>query len=239
MSTITLKYSDLITQYSGDGDFGEWLDKFELVVKLQAVKEPEKFLPLFLTAGAFAVYQSQSDATKGDYNLVKSTLLKAFSSNCFSAYDQLRSRNLRPGETVDSFVAELTRLVGLVCSAPDDELIKCAFICGLPESVQSQMQASCLLSNMSLSETVAKARSLVPCRDLCLVSTRSVSRKQSDVRSGRRHLRCYECGSEEHLVRRCPKKRGESNGRYCFVCGDKDHLAPSCPQKKTQPSKNE
>ena len=195
MSTISLKYSDLISQYSGEGDFVEWLDKFELVVKLQDVKQPEKFLPLFLTAGAFAVYQSLSGDTKKDYDLVKSALTKAFSSNSFNAYEQLRNRRLKPGESVDCFAAELSRLVGLVSAAPDMGLLKCAFVCGLPETVQTQIQASCLLASMSLPDIVEKARSLVSCRDeghLCLVSGHNSFRGQSGGRNFRRRQKCYE-----------------------------------------------
>ena len=236
MSSVNLKFSDLIAQYSGDGDFVEWVDKFELVVKLQAVKEPEKLLPLFLTAGAFAVYQTQSDATKGSFEEIKKALTTAFSSNCFDAYDQLRTRHLKVGESVDSYVAELTRLVGLVCTSPDDGLVKCAFVCGLPESIQKQIQASCSVATMTLSEVVGKARNLLPRRDMCLISARDVTHKQSGAR---RRVACFECGSEEHMIRNCPKKKGSSPGRFCFVCGEMDHLAPSCSQRKTQPVKNE
>ncbi len=169
-STISLKYSDLIPQFSGDSDFLEWLQKFQLVVDLQGVSAPEKFLPLFLTGDAFTVYQSQDAAVKADFLLIKKALKTSFSTNQFQAYSDLTARRLRPGESVDGFAADLVRLVSLVCDRPDDRLTKCAFICGLPEEVRSQIQASCLVASMSLSEVISKARSLVTNRERCFVS---------------------------------------------------------------------
>jgi hypothetical protein len=141
---------------------------------------------------------------------------------------------------VDSFVADLSRLAGLVCAAPDEGLIKCAFVCGLPEAVQTQIQASCLLVSMSLPDIVEKARCLVSRRDVCLLSAQGALHKHPGARKGGRRPSCYECGSEEHLLRGCPSRnKGVDSGRFCFVCGDKGHLSPSCPLKRTQPAKNE
>ena len=63
-SGISVKFADLIRQYDGTGDFLEWLEKLELVAALQNVADLEKFLPLFLSGGTFAVYKSLTDVAK-------------------------------------------------------------------------------------------------------------------------------------------------------------------------------
>ena len=62
---MSVKFSDIVRQNDGESDFFEWAEKLELVAKLQKVKELENFLPLFLTGGAFLVYQGLS----GEKNL--------------------------------------------------------------------------------------------------------------------------------------------------------------------------
>ena len=57
--SMSVKFSDIIQQYSGVGDFSEWIRKVEMVASLQGVKELEKFIPLFLCGGAFAVYEQE------------------------------------------------------------------------------------------------------------------------------------------------------------------------------------
>ena len=44
---MSIRFSDLIDKYDGTGDFAQWLDKVEMVAKLQKVKELHTFVPLF------------------------------------------------------------------------------------------------------------------------------------------------------------------------------------------------
>ncbi len=55
-----------------------WLQKVELVANLQGVKDLAKFVPLFLSGGAFAVYQSINADERGNYSKVKAVLCKLF-----------------------------------------------------------------------------------------------------------------------------------------------------------------
>ena len=54
MANVSLKYTDIISQFDGNGNFPEWLDKLELVAKLQNVKNMESFLPLFFIRRGFS-----------------------------------------------------------------------------------------------------------------------------------------------------------------------------------------
>ena len=63
--------SDIIGRYDGTNDFSEWLAKFELVARLQKLKELESIMALFLSKGAFVVYEGLSDDEKHDYGKLK------------------------------------------------------------------------------------------------------------------------------------------------------------------------
>ncbi|XP_054267042.1 uncharacterized protein LOC128989196 [Macrosteles quadrilineatus] len=161
MSGNGTRFSDLVKLYDGEGDFSEWLKKLELVCKLQKVKELQSVLPLFLSGGAFAVYDGLTDAVKSDYSALTQALQQAFSANCFQAYEEFISRRLLPGESVDVYASDLKRLAKLIDSSVSDEWIKSSFVHGLPREVQNQLKAACCLQDMELSKVLERARSLV------------------------------------------------------------------------------
>lgn len=243
MSRVTLKCSDLIRQYDGTGDFSEWVQKLELVASLQQIDKLHTFLPLFLTGGAFSVYQSLTAETKGDYDGVKRALTSAFSLNPFKAYEEFTSRRLMMGESVDVFLADLARLARLVTDSNTDGWLKCAFVNGLPEEAKAQLQAACSLSDMSLSDVVEKARNLVATREACLVSFRSKRGERAAPTGKVGAAMCFRCGENGHISRYCPKRAGVGGDggalRSCFVCGERGHLAAACPKRKSESSKNE
>lgn len=239
-----VRFSDIIRQFNGDGDdFAEWVEKLEFVASLQGVTDMEKFLPLFLSGGAYAVYQAIPIGDKNDYATVKSCLLKAFSADPFNAYEQFLSRRLLPGESVDVYLADLKRLAGLVDSTVSDHWLKCAFISGLPDNARSQLRAACSVDSMSLNGVLERARTLLKSAETCMVS---LARKPVST--------CFACGESGHFRRACPRmpaaigkfssssvRRGQAQGtRQCYVCGDSSHLAPACPSRYgAQGSKNE
>ena len=96
----------------------------ELVAKLQNVDELHVVLPLFLSGGAFAVYLS--DEIKEDYKEVKNALTTAFSASPATAYEEFINRRLKENESVDVYLAELTRLSKLISSHVSEEWIRCA-----------------------------------------------------------------------------------------------------------------
>ena len=147
MYIMSIKFNDLIEKYDGEGDFSEWISKLEFVAKLQKVDDLKNFFPLFLTKGAFAVYKTLS--LEEDYESIKEALTRAFSVNKFQAFDQLVARSLRINESVDVYLADLQRLLKLVDSDyVSRDVLKCAFVRGLPSELRSQMTAACSLEEM-------------------------------------------------------------------------------------------
>lgn len=233
---MSVKFSDIIKQFSGEGDFFEWVQKLELVAKLQKVTQLENFLPLFLVGGAFAVYQSLSDETKADYKLLKQALLDAFSPDALTAFEELKNRFLH-NESVDVYLADIRRLCRIVDSDVSDKFIRVSFLAGLPDQVKKQIRASTASDELSLSECVEIARKLVTVNTHCLASVSERSRNK---------IVCFECGEENHTKRTCPQLNkikctvcntvGHSaqscRRRACFVCGSFSHLANACPDRQ-------
>lgn len=221
------RFSDLIKQYDGEGDFSEWLKKMELVCKLQKVKELESVLPLFLSGGAFAVYDGLSEGVKKDYRALTEALQQAFSANCFQAYEAFISRRLLPGESVDVYASEIKRLAKLVDPLVSEEWIKCAVVYGLPTDVQTQLKAACSLQTMELAKVIERARSLVIGREPSLGAV--ASRESKGNIPNRR--KCFTCDKEGHLAWACPSKRRENVAKVvCYRCGEAGHYASKCEQ---------
>ena len=74
--SIPVKFTDLIKTCTGVEDFYGWVQKLELVANLQGIKELQTLLPLFLSCGAFAVYQGLNEEVKKNYSFVKAAQMK-------------------------------------------------------------------------------------------------------------------------------------------------------------------
>ena len=224
MARSQLRLSDIVSTFDGKSDFNEWVNKVELVAELQHVKKLETFVPLFLSGPAYAVYDGLDTTTKGDYGLLRTALLKAFSLSAFSAYDTFVSRRYIPGEAPDVYLADLRRLGRLVSPSLDDAWLKCAFVSGLPREVNIQLKASSAIEELTLAETVERTRIIITaCGGEVSCAARTdcdADKSQSVVRS------CTFCKGTDHFVRRCPEKLKTMT---CYECRQKGHLRASCP----------
>lgn len=227
---MSVKLSDLIQQFTGVGDFGEWVLKLELVATLQGITTLETFLPLFLSGGAFAVYNGLSVEKKKDYKKLKQALLDAFSLSPFKAFGAFKSRQLEVGESVDVFVADLKRLAGLVDSNVNESWIKWAFVNGLPQDASEQMLTLTALDKMGLEDVVVKARTVMESRNVSCVVVATDKADGNGNGNGTRKVKCYTCGREGHVARNC-MIGNSAVGRRCFNCGENGHLARFCSVK--------
>jgi len=218
--SVSVKFTDIIKVYDGESDFSEWLKKLQLVAKLQNVTDLVSFLPLFMSGGAFAVYEGLDDKVKTDFVKLNSALRKAFSENRFDAYDQFVNRRLEVGESVDVYVADLKRLAALVADGLSSTWIQCAMVRGLPSEMQMQLKAACQFDKLSLSETLERCRLLVTTTE----EVGMVAQSKRGWKSSKERV-CFSCGSSSHFIKACPKNQK----RACFRCGELSHLAASCP----------
>lgn len=235
IAAMSIKFSDIIEKYNGNGDFVEWADKLEMVASLQNISDLTNFLPLFLTGGAFTVYKGLDEEIRKDYKKVKSALIDAFSSDKFTVYESLVCRKLKMNESVDVFLADVKRMFKLIDENSSDELIKTAFVFGLPENVKVQLKAACTLSEMTLESVVQRSRALLKNNsDVCCVG-QSYQNKNNRENNKSKSVTCYFCNIEGHTRNRCPSLRE----KRCFKCGEKGHLFAYCPENTKCNTKNE
>ncbi|XP_067943202.1 uncharacterized protein [Watersipora subatra] len=185
----SVRFSDIIKSYKDyntSGEFSVWIEKLELVAELQGVTDKLKFLPLFLSGSAFAVYQQLSNEVKADYNKLKHELRTAFSIDVFSSYEQLKSRMLSEGESVNVYLADLRRLVNLMGQTNPDPLLRCVFVGGLPSDIALQLKSTVDVDSMELPALVSKARAMLASRGA------TTSFVCAGLKQGRAML-CYSC----------------------------------------------
>ena len=239
---MSVKVSDLIRPYEDQavsGDFTEWLEKLELVAKLQKVGEKKSFLPLFLVGPAFAVYQQLSDEVKNSYSRLREELTLAFGVDSFRAYEMLQKRVFQEGETVDVYLADLRRLVTLIGQKAPEPLLKCAFVAGLPAEVSVQLKSIVAVESLDLNEIVSRARMILSARNDCGRVSMSCAAGAVRIRSGSQ-VQCYRCSGFGHVSARCPTPSPNETGGepvfrrrkppVCYACGANGHIAKNCQQ---------
>lgn len=238
-TAISVKFGDIIRQYDGQGDFSEWLRKLELVAELQGVTNVEKFLPLFLSGGAFSVYESLEDDVRKDFAKLKMALVNAFSLNAYSAYETFVSRRYITGEPIDVYLSELRRLARLVSTATDEAWIKCAFISGLPDDLKRQLKSATSLDSITLAAVVERARTLTNVdQDLC--GAVGFHTDKVNKAAWKETRICHNCQKPGHLARFCRQDRKEHRTRAnCIFCGDTGHFMAACPVRSAEVPKNE
>ena len=100
----------LIPEFSGaatDMPIVEWVENVEHIC---GMKNVERVLPLRLRGGGLAIYRQLSAEQKAVAEQIKQALITAYAADAFNAFDHFVTRQLRSGETVDEFFAELRRL---------------------------------------------------------------------------------------------------------------------------------
>ena len=233
---------DMIKSFDGSSgiEVETWLRKIKLVAKLKKVDALHEFLPLFLEGAAFAIYDQLTDKDKEDGVKIEEALLNAFAQDNFGAYDSFRRRSWLPGESVDVYLADLWRLARLA-KVESDELVRCAFICGLPSDVSARLRTTANISSTDLSTVAEQARIYLANEQYhnASVSARGRGRDQRKLKeeiergqsaddvgcvdsrkSNRKKIECYNCGGD-HLARHCKNVT-------CWRCGDRGHRSREC-----------
>ena len=231
----SIKISDLIQPFAGEGDIVQWLDRLTLVSK-RLKDSLADVMPLFLEGPAYAVYCEMPEDLKQDDVAIAATLKEAFGINAFLAYEQFASRKWRAGEPVDVYLAALRRLAKLA-DVESEALLRRAFIVGLPSDVSRELRAMtnvgltalpaivdrarALMAETSLSESVAaSAEAVVRARRGHAVGGRSANKNRGESR------RCFRCGGP-HFVRDCTVLPPTESPR-CQLCDVLGHVARDC-----------
>ena len=114
--------------------------------------------PLFLSEGAFNIYQGLEEKIRSDYGKLKGALQQAFFINAGVAYERFQVWHPLSDWKVNVYLADLTRLCRIIHPVISDLLLKYAFAAGISPCVIDRIRTSDHLSHMSLACTVEAAR---------------------------------------------------------------------------------
>eukprot|EP00117_Sycon_ciliatum_P010277 scpid12682/ scgid5529/ len=196
---------------------------------------------LFLDGGAFLVYEWLSDTDKADPDVVFGKLSSAFAVTKSQAYGLFVQRKLKPDESVDAYVADLQRLLGLSGhSATDDEdtVVIEQFISGLPVEFIQPLRMATAGKKLKVSECVEQVRALQATHADCTRSPMVVASAAPGGNGGAsRSVFCHQCHEPGHIQRNCPRRkrhhdRHGGGERTCFFCDKPGHVKSTCPERK-------
>jgi hypothetical protein len=227
---------NVVTPFDGSGDVNAWMKKVRLVGKLKKIKDLAEFVPLYLEGQAFAIYDELDSSEKEDVLKIEAALRSAFEIDRYTAYERLQQRRWVPGEPADIFLSDLRRLAKLAC-VTDEEVIRGAFITGLPSDVSRQLRPSQKTATCKMSALCEQARILLQQKVSYEIAAaaRDAPRRRYEQRVARQagregpvaKLRCFVCEGN-HLARMCPK-RADRRQITCWRCGEPGHVAAACP----------
>ena len=100
---MSLKVTDVLNQFNGDGDVSVWLKQAHLAKHLLKLKDLAVVIPLFLDGPAIAVYDQLKEEEKRDADKIELALRTDFACGKFLAYDEFRNRQWKNVESVDVY----------------------------------------------------------------------------------------------------------------------------------------
>ena len=113
-----IKLTDAVRKFSGEEDVTAWLERFEMIWKLQpkpttgsSLPDQAHVLPLFLEGAAYEVYAQMTEDVQKDATLLKKGLLSAFGMSPLLAFAKFKARELM-GVTVEDITGPTAQNAG-------------------------------------------------------------------------------------------------------------------------------
>ena len=159
-----MKLKDSVRPFDGKGDIVEWLERFERMAKMAEESKPALAISAFLYGSAYSVYKGLPETDQEKMDKVKAALLNSFGLSPTDAYSEFRVRSLRPGEKVEEFLSALEGLANMG-NFYNTNLLRSAFVVGLPSDVTRQIRATSGFKSASLDDVVGMAKEITSQRE--------------------------------------------------------------------------
>ena len=147
---MSLKITDVLSRFGKEPDVSIWISQAHLAKDLLKLEDLAVIIPLFLDGFAFAIYDQLSAEDKKSSDRIEAALKTAIAVDKFNAYEEIRTRMWKPGETVDVFLSDLKRLSKLAEIGDNEEILNLAFVMGLPRQISGQLRATHKLDTLNL-----------------------------------------------------------------------------------------
>ena len=235
----SLRITDVVTRYNGDGDVVAWLDRLEVVVRLKKESaDLVNIIPMFMEGAAYDVFAQMPAAEQSDTERLKAGLKQAFGMTPALAFRKFKERSLLAGEAPDALMADLRRLARTVATGGDNDTIDafvcCQFVDGLPEPTRSQIRAIKSGGAWNVDEVLTCAKGMLLQSELAVdvgggfmgaearggqaaTTMPGAAGKTGGQKTGPRCVGCFRWG---HLQSNCEVR--------CFKCGGVGHLKRAC-----------
>lgn len=241
----------MVSQFSGDDtyDVYKWMNDLDDAFGILQFDNQTKFIAMRrLLSGTAKLFVRTVAAV--NYDELRDALIDEFGRRYSNdeVYIQLRSRRLKPTETVHRYVIEMQEIASRA-NIPEHELID-IILAGIGDTSTSAAMLYGATTLRDLKTLVVRYERLRASASATAAIRRSMSSNLSTAAKPNTNnavrnnampaaaatdatndtsIRCFNCSRFGHYQSACPKPKRPENS--CFRCGKLDHVYKNCPNR--------